>query len=71
MSSNAQTILERIKALSEEDQREVFDSVLQLEARRAAWERQKVELREMQSRHAGSGLLQKLLEGRAKERARG
>ena len=71
MSTNAQAILERINALSAEDRREVCDTLLQLEARRAGWEEQKVKLREMQSRHAGSGLLQRLLDERAKERARG
>jgi hypothetical protein len=42
-----------------------------LQARRRGWEEQKTRLREMQARHAGRGLLNWLLEERAKERARG
>ena len=71
MSTNAQAILEQIKALPAAEQQEVRDGLLQLEARRAGWEEQRAKLREMQARHARSGLLKKLLEERTKERARG
>jgi len=35
-----------------------------------AWARQLIKLRDMQSKHAGRGLLSRLLADRAKERAR-
>jgi len=71
MSTKAQAVLEQIKALLPDEQREVCDGVRELEARRRSWEEQKAKLHEMQNRHAGRGLLNRLLEERAKERARG
>ena len=71
MSTRSQSILEQIKSLPPEEQREVCDGVAQFQSRQRAWEEQKAKLREMQSRHAGGGLLKRLLEERAKERARG
>ena len=71
MSTTAQTIIEQIKALPADDQRVVCEELAQLAGRRQAWEAQKVKLHEMQARHAGGGLLKRLLEERAKERARG
>jgi len=69
MSTKAQAILEKIKALPPDEQEQVRDGILQLQERQRQWEEQKVKLREMQSRHAGRGLLKRLLEERAKERA--
>jgi len=69
MSTKAQAILEEIKALPTDERREVCAEVLQLQERQRQWEEQKVKLREMQSRHAGQGLLNRLLAERAKERA--
>ena len=57
--------------LPPEEQEQVRDGILQLHERRRQWEEQKAKLREMQSRHAGRGLLNRLLKERAKERARG
>ena len=71
MSVSAQAILEQIKSLPSDEQREVYAAILQIEARQRGWEEQKIKIREMQSRHKGSGLLNRLLEERAKERARG
>lgn len=71
VSAAAQAILERIKAPPLEELKEVCEGLQQIEARRAAWEQQQAKLRDMQTRHAGGGLLKKLLEERAKERARG
>src|SRR5947209_16136483 len=71
MSTKAQAILEEIKALPPEEQEQVRDGILQLDERRRQWEEQKTKLREKQSRHTGRGLLNRLLEERAKERARG
>ena len=71
MSTVAQTILEQIKALPGDQQREICAEVLQLEARHRAWEEQRARLREMQSRHTGRGLLQALLDERTQEGARG
>ncbi len=69
MSTKAEAILEQIKALPPEDREQVRDGLLQLEERQRQWEEQQAKLREMQSRHAGSGLLNRLLDERAKERA--
>ena len=69
MSSVAQAIIEQIKALPAEEQRVVCEEIAGLAQRRKAWEEQQAKLREMQSRHAGSGLLKRLLEERAKERS--
>jgi hypothetical protein len=71
MSSKARSILKEILALPVEDQQIVCKEILQLDARREAWEQQRAKLRAMQTRHAGRGLLNRLLEERAKERARG
>ncbi len=71
MSTKAQAILDEIKALPLEEQEQVRDGILQLQERQHQWEEQKAKLREMQSRHAGRGMLNRLLEERAKERARG
>ena len=71
MSIEAQAILEKIKALPPDEQEQVRDGILQLQERQRQWEEQKVKLREMQSRHAGRGLLDRLLEDRAKERTHG
>lgn len=71
MSTNAQAIIEKIKALPSDEQREVLDGIEEIQSRQRAWDEQKARLREMQGRHAGRGLLKRLLEERAKERARG
>lgn len=71
MSTTAAAILDQIKTLPPGEQREVLDGVTLLQGRRRAWEEQQAKLREMQTRHAGSGLLSRLLEERAKERSRG
>lgn len=71
MSTTAAAILDQIKTLPPGEQREVLDGVTQLQARRGEWEKQQTKLREMQARHAGSGLLSRLLDERAKERSRG
>ena len=71
MSTEAQDILEKIKSLPPEDLAEVRDGILQLQERQRQWQEQQVKLREMQSRHTGRGLLNRLLEERARERARG
>ena len=71
MSTKAQAILAEIKALPPEELEQVRDGLQQLQERQRQWEEQKVKLRAMQSRHAGRGLLSRLLEERAKERARG
>jgi hypothetical protein len=71
MSPKAQAILEEIKSLPPAELQDVCVGIRRLEARRQEWEEQQEKLREMQSRHAGRGLLDRLLEERAKERARG
>ena len=71
MSTKAQAILEEIQGLPPDEREEVLDEVLRLRERMRQWEQQKARLHEMQSRHAGSGLLNRLLAERAKERARG
>lgn len=71
MSTAAQAIIEKIKTLPSDEQRIVCEEIARVEQRRQAWEAQKVTLREMQARHAGRRLLKRLLEERAKERARG
>jgi hypothetical protein len=71
MSTKAEAILEEIKALPPDEQEQVRDGILQLQERQRQWEEQKAKLRQMQSRHAGRGMLNRLLEERAKERARG
>ena len=71
MSMTAAAILDQIKTLPPGEQREVLDGVTQLQGRRQAWTEQQAKLRELQARHAGSGLLTRLLEERAKERSRG
>ncbi len=69
MSTKAQAVLEEIKALSPDEQVQVRDGILQLQERQRQWEEQNAKLRQMQSRHAGRGMLNRLLEERAKERA--
>lgn len=71
MSTKAQAILEEIKALPVDERREVCVEVLQLQERQRQWEEQKAALRRLQASSKGKGLLQALLEDRAKERARG
>ena len=71
MSTKGQAILDAIKTLPPTERAEVLAKVKLLESRQAAWEEQRVALRALQSRHAGSGLLTRLLEERTKERARG
>ena len=71
MSAKAQAILEEIQALPPEEQAEVLDKALRLREGMRQWAQQRGKLREMQARHTGSGLLKRLLEERAKERARG
>jgi hypothetical protein len=71
MSTKAQAILNDIKALPLEEQRQVLDEALRLRARTRDWEQQQAILRDMQSRHTGRGLLQQMLETRAEERSRG
>ena len=67
--------MEEIKALPADEQRELAEYIAKTEMGRAEWEKQKVILRDMQARHAGSGMLARLLEernkDRMKERARG
>ena len=69
MSTKTQSILNEIKSLSLEERREVCEEVLQLHERQRQWEEQQAKIHELQSRHAGRGLLNRLLEERAKERA--
>jgi hypothetical protein len=71
VSNKAQAILEAIKALPSEERRQVLDEALLLRERTREWEQQQAKLRDMQSRHAGRGLLQRLLNNRAEDRARG
>ena len=71
MSTTAAAILDQIKTLPPGEQREVLDGMTQLQARRGEWEKQQAKLRELQARHAGSGLLSRLLNERAKERSGG
>jgi hypothetical protein len=71
MSTKAQMILEQIRALSPEDRERVVDEAVRLRDGAREWDRQKAKLHDMQSRHAGRGLLNSLLEERAKERANG
>ena len=70
MSTKAQAILDEIRALPPADREQVVDEAIRLQEGAQEWERQKVKLHEMQSRHAGRGLLNRLLGERAKERAR-
>ena len=69
MSTKAQATLEEIKALPPQEKEQVRAGILQLHERQRQWDEQKVKLREMQSRHAGRGMLNRLLEERARERA--
>ncbi|MEQ1851830.1 MAG: hypothetical protein ABMA01_09595 [Chthoniobacteraceae bacterium] len=71
MSTTAREIIERIKSLPAEDQRTVCEEVARLSQNRREWEAQQEKLRAMQARHAGGGLLNRLLDERTKERARG
>ena len=69
MSTKAEAVLEQIRALSPEDQREVMESWRQPAGSRVTDRRQR--LRQGRGLLAGSGLLEALLADRAKERARG
>ena len=71
MSTKAQAILDEIRALPPAELQVVCSEIRRLEARQSGWEEQKAKLREMQARHAGSGLLGRLLDERAKERGHG
>ena len=71
MSTKAEAVLEPIRALPPEGREQVRNGLLQLQERQRQWEEQKLKLREMQSRHAGGGMLNRLLKERAKERSRG
>lgn len=71
VSTKGHAILEAIKALPSEERRQVLDEALLLRERAREWEQQQTKLRDMQSRHAGRGLLQRLLNNRAEERSRG
>jgi hypothetical protein len=65
------SIIERIQALPPEERREVSAEILRIDERRRLWEDQQAQLRRMQERHAGRGMLKRLLENRAEERRRG
>ena len=71
MNTKAQAILEEIKALPPQEQREMLRELQQSTAtgdqRRAA---QRASIRRGRGMFAGSGLLETLLADRAKERAR-
>jgi hypothetical protein len=69
MSSKAQAILDEIKLLPPVERDQVVDGVIRLREGAKEWERQQAKLKEMQSRHSGRGLLNRLLEERAKERS--
>lgn len=71
MSTKAEVILDQLKTLPRDEQQAVLDALRQRDVRQLAWEDQAATLRGMQARHAGRGLLTRLLEERAKERARG
>jgi hypothetical protein len=71
VSNQGHAILAAIKALPSEERRQVLDEALLLRERAHEWEQQQAKLRDMQSRHAGRGLLQRLLNNRAEDRARG
>ena len=71
MSTAAREIIERIKSLSPEEQQTVCQEIARIAESRREWETQREKLRAMQARHAGSGLLNRLLDERTKERARG
>jgi hypothetical protein len=71
MSANAQAVIEKIRALPANEQQQVFEEVAHLQSRQRAWAEQQAKMREMQGRHTGSGLLNRLLEARNQERARG
>ena len=71
VSTKAQAILDEIKALPPAEREQVVEAAIRLREGAAEWERQQARLRDMQSRHAGRGLLNRLLEERTKERARG
>lgn len=70
MSTRTQAILDQVKALPDDERREVCEQIVEFESRMEGWEKQKAILRDMQSRHAGSGLLEVLLEERRKDRER-
>jgi hypothetical protein len=71
MSTKAEAILNELKTLPPEEQQALFDALREREARHRTWGSQAAALRDMQSLHSGRGLLNRLLEERARERARG
>ncbi len=66
MSTKAHAILDEIKLLPPDEQREVYTEVFAL-AKAAQW----AALKRLRGASKGEGLLAKLLADRAKERARG
>ena len=71
VSTAAEAILAKAKALPADEQRMVCEEIAQFAGRRQAWKEQRVKLCEMQTRHAGRGLLKRLRDERATERACG
>lgn len=71
VSTKAQAILDEIRTLPPQELETVCSGIHELDSRRQAWEAQQTRLRDMQARHAGRGLLNRLLQERSKERARG
>ena len=71
VSTKAEAILEQVRKLPPEEQEQLRKGILELLQRQRDWDEQKIKLHKMQSRHAGRGLLTRLLEERVKERARG
>jgi len=71
MSTKSKAILEEIRALPPDEQAQLVAEAIRLRDDAQEWARQKGKLREMQSRHSGRGLGNRLLAERAKERARG
>ena len=69
MSTEAQAILAQFKTLPDAERREVCEEIKQLQSRRGSWAEQEVKLRQLQVECADRGLLQILLDERAKERA--
>jgi hypothetical protein len=71
MSTRAVDILRQIQELPPEERDQVREAIVELQQRQHEWDEQRAKLRQMQSRHAGRGLLNRLLEERTRERARG
>jgi hypothetical protein len=70
MSNRAEKILQDIKTLEPDEQARVREALLQVN-KDQGWDEQRSVLRSMQARHKGRGLLKRMLEERARERARG